>query len=82
MIGEHEAEARSHRNHRQFATGAGSPVQLAVAISVSPSRGAPRIAGVLVISGAVACADAKAGSSSKTSAVTAAVKRSGRIVTD
>ena len=82
MIGEHEAEARSHRNHRQVASGAGSPVQLAVAVSVSPSRGVPRIAGVRVIWGAVACADAKAGSSRKTSAVAAAAKSGGRVVTD
>ena len=82
MIGEHEPEARWHRNHRQVASGAGSPVQLAVAVSVSPSRGVPRIAGVLVIWGAVACADAKAGSNRQTSAVAAAVKSSGRVVTD
>jgi hypothetical protein len=83
LIGEHEAEARWHRSHRQVASGAGSPVQLAVAVSVCPSRGVPRIAGVLVICGAVgACADATAGSSRQTSAVAAAVKGSGRVVTD
>ena len=83
MIGEHEPKALWHRSHCQVASGAGSPVQLAVAVSVSPSRGVPRIAGVLVIWGAVcACADATAGSNTQTSAVATAVKRSGRVVTD
>ena len=83
MISEHELEVPRQRNHCQDASGAGSPVQLAVAVSVSPSRGVPRIAGVLVIWGAVcACADATAGSNTQTSAVATTVKRSGRVVTD
>jgi hypothetical protein len=83
LIGEHEPDALWHRNHRQAASGAGSPIQLAVAVSVSPSRGVPRIAGALVISGAVAaCADAIPVSNRQTSAVATAVNSSGRVVTD
>ena len=82
LIGEHATDAGRHRSHCQLAPGAGSPVQLAVTVSVSPSRGVPTIAGAPVITGTVAvCADATTGTR-QASAIATAVMTSGRIAAD
>ena len=82
LIGGHATDAGRHRSHCQLAPGAGSPVQLAVTVSVSPSRGVPTIAGAPVITGTVAvCADATTGTR-QASARATAVMTSGRIAAD